>query len=103
MLVYDKQCNFPSDAVIITGAKDGSDSKIKIYPNPVSEKLTIEVSLENEIQCVELLDVLGNVVLSRQVLGNHIQVDVHDVPSSLYFIKVISTKGELRSRISILK
>ena len=27
----------------------------------------------------------------------------YDLCSSLYFIKVISTKGELRSRISILK
>ena len=103
VLTYDKQCNLPSDTITVTSTKDEMDSEILIYPNPVSERLTVKGVLEDEIQSIELLDVMGNIVLTRQVSGNHIQVVVQDLPASLYFIKVISSKGELRSRISIIR
>lgn len=103
VLVYDNQCNLSSDKVTILGVAEDKVSEIMIYPNPVFEKLTVQVPLDDEIQLVELLDLIGNIVLSRQVRGNYIQVEVQDLPASLYFVKVISAKGELRSRISIMR
>ena len=72
-------------------------SSVSIYPNPVSDKLYIEA--EAEVKEVVVYDVYGR----RQVTetpshqGN-LSVDVTDLNSGVYFVKVVTENGEAVQR-----
>ena len=73
-------------------------SSVNIYPNPVQDKLYIEA--EAEIEDVVVYDVYGR----RQVTetpshqGN-LSVDVSDLNSGVYFVKVVTENGNIVKRI----
>ncbi len=98
VVVYDDQCNASSDIVTITGAGKEINLEISIYPNPVSERLVISSSGE-EIQCVEMIDLIGRTVYSQHPGSNLVQIEVDDLLPSIYFIKILTANQEIRKRI----
>ena len=70
-----------------------------IYPNPVNDKLYIET--ETEIKEVVVYDVYGRVQNLRnsktQKLRN--SIDVTDLNSGVYFVKIVTSEGEVVKRI----
>ena len=74
-------------------------SSLNIYPNPVNDKLYIET--EVEIEEVVVYDVYGRVQNLRnsetQKLRN--SIDMTDLNSGVYFVKVVTENGEAVKRI----
>lgn len=64
-------------------------NSITVYPNPVYEKLSLQLNFK-EKTAVELLisDLTGRVVLKKQLIVNNEQLitDVPDLPQGLYFL-----------------
>ena len=73
-------------------------TSLNVYPNPVSDKLYIET--EVEIEEVVVYDVYGRVQNLRnsetQKLRN--SIDVTDLNSGVYFVKVVTENGEVVKR-----
>lgn len=91
--VLDGICFFRNQITMIlcntTKTNDISES-IRIYPNPVSDKITIETT--STIQKVEILDVLGKSITV------YTQKDLKELPISIlhagsYFIRIYTEKG----------
>ena len=72
-------------------------SSINVYPNPVNDKLYIET--EEKVEEVVVYDVYGrqqdNKTTRQQ--GN-LSVDVTNLNSGVYFVKVITNNGEVVKR-----
>ena len=75
-----------------------NENNFNIYPNPVNDKLYIET--ESEIEEVVVYDVYGRVQNLRnsetQKLRN--SIDVTDLNSGIYFVKVVTENGEVVKR-----
>ncbi len=71
---------------------------INIYPNPAKEFVTIEC--EDGIKEVKIIDYLGREI-SHFVRndGNihHLSLNIHHYPKGLYIVKIITSKGELKT------
>ena len=70
-------------------------SSFNIYPNPVNDKLYIET--QTQTQTVEIYDVYGR----RQSMVNGQQstvIDVSDLNSGVYFVKVVTNEGDVVKR-----
>jgi beta-glucanase (GH16 family) len=63
--------------------------KIKLFPNPVSDNLTI-LNLENTIQTAEIYSILGQKLHSCILLKNETNVDVSNYQNGIYLVKLIS-------------
>lgn len=69
-------------------------NRVDIFPNPSSERLTIQYELKNNIKMdVELLDMLGKTILTEdlgyQNTGLHQQnIDVSDLSAGFYLLKL---------------
>ncbi len=63
---------------------------VSMYPNPVSDVLTIETGVE--ATAVEVLDLAGKVLLSETTNSIH-QLNVATLPTGLYLVKVQSAVG----------
>jgi hypothetical protein len=63
--------------------------KILLYPNPVSEKLTVELkySLDNT-EVITIFDIQGRISLKQELLKQVSVIDVSTLPTGLYFYQI---------------
>ena len=63
------------------------NSGISIFPNPVSDILSI--SSENKIKNIKVYNLTGKVIVNKAVNNQTIKVNLSSFPSGIYFTKVI--------------
>ncbi len=87
--------------------------KIKLYPNPANENLTISVTdAQLRIMDVSILDITGKQIMpslkaiatnNEQITssqtprndGHLIEINIKTLPAGLYFVKVKTNNGEI--------
>jgi hypothetical protein len=79
-----------------TGIRDNtSNIAVRVYPNPANNILNIEVE-GVIIQRIDVIDVLGNVTLSRATDKN--TIDITSLPAGIYTISVNTNAGMARQQ-----
>ncbi len=74
-----------------------TDSKIKliVYPNPVKNKLSINLALEeNETVSATIFSVLGNTMGTWELSNENNEIDVNHFQGGIYLIHVNNVQGE---------
>lgn len=84
------------------------DSKVKAYPNPVQEKVTIEFINHSQSNSgkVEIMDLSGRVVLLSTYSDKKFkfELDVKSLENGIYLYKVSTSDGQIFSgKINKLK
>ncbi|NNC94140.1 MAG: T9SS type A sorting domain-containing protein [Chitinophagales bacterium] len=78
---------------------EGNDEgKILIYPNPASQKATIQMAGFEEQFRLELMNALGQVVYTNEyyeMSGNTLQLDLKELQSGIYFCRITDGKKEV--------
>ncbi len=71
---------------------------MNIYPNPAEDLLTI--NLDNEITGrLNVYDLTGQIVLTQDIQSAlKLEIDIKKIPSGLYIIKLICSKGNYTSK-----
>jgi len=77
----------------VTETESLQDEKIKLYPNPFSDQLFIE-GYEG-IETIRMLDIRGRTYLLQRNPGS--SLDVSDLPSGLYFVRIRKMSGEVEN------
>ncbi len=80
------------------GIEDVANTFATVFPNPVSDLLTITLSDLDNAQ-FELMDVQGKIVISSTTIANGEQVDVSNLESGIYFVRLISDNNRMVKRI----
>ncbi|MDR1122362.1 MAG: metallophosphoesterase [Dysgonamonadaceae bacterium] len=65
--------------------------RIALYPNPVKEELHIETTLD--VKEINIYDVYGKPV--KQVKGKPAFIPVEELPSGIYFVKLLTEEGDV--------
>ncbi len=86
---------------VTNGISDIQREKIKIYPNPASNLLFVEVSAVSQKVEIEILSMLGSVVKNLTAVVGTNKIDVGDLESGTYLVKVSS--GDFVSLNSFVK
>ena len=71
-------------------------NKIDVFPNPAIDKLNFFIPNEITASQIELYDIQGRRVLSRQLLDNssgNIEIDINDLSSGIYVVSIGLTNG----------
>ena len=66
---------------------------ISLYPNPANSILNISAKNDIEIQSIAVYDILGRLVIAIPKTQKVFTVDVSDLKSGSYFVKINSDKG----------
>ena len=97
--------NFPeeiseqsNEACVMTMGVEELASSFNIYPNPVENELFIET--EMIVEEIAIYDVYGRQTMCQQVNATTSQqvVDVADLKSGVYFVKIVTDNGEVVKR-----
>ncbi|MBE9465088.1 T9SS type A sorting domain-containing protein [Dyadobacter subterraneus] len=70
----------------VISVKISTESSVRIFPNPVSDQLSIQSEIE--INSVEIINSFGIKLQSNMVNKNSLQLDMSKFPSGLYIIRV---------------
>ena len=79
---------------VYLSAEEQSGSAISVYPNPSTGLITIK---GNNLQRVDVINMLGQEVLSVQGKGNEMQIDLSRLPAGTYMLRVTMEDGKTYS------
>ena len=65
---------------------EGLAPKLKIYPNPVSNFLIIDLDKKNELSIVKIYDIYGQTAIAERITEN--KINVSKLNSGIYFISM---------------
>jgi Secretion system C-terminal sorting domain len=65
------------------GIKETNQVAFHFFPNPSNDNLNISLSNDSETK-IEITDLNGRLLLSKQISGSSTTIDVKELPSSLY-------------------
>jgi hypothetical protein len=84
-----------------TAASVSSASSVSIYPNPVSEKLTVQLPASGENVQIQILDLQGNVREERRGNLDAFTIPVQSLTKGTYIVRIIQGKRVHKERIQI--
>lgn len=76
-----------------------NNNNFSVFPNPTSNVFTIQS--DDAIERVEMIDLTGRVVLSREVGVNNITLNVNDMPTGVYLVQVTQAGKSYVERLVI--
>ena len=87
----------------VTNLQENANANYKLYPNPVTDVLTIDNSLLT-ISKIRIVDVLGNIIYndSQSIKASSIHIDFSSFSKALYFVE-IETTNKTSVRYKIMK
>jgi len=89
----------PFEISVLSGVEDitGIDLYYAVYPNPTSGKLTLNVkNYEPNTFTYQLFDVNGKMLRNDRLIKNETIIEMSDLISSTYFLKVIKDNKEVK-------
>ncbi len=95
--VYDKNGNTKSCLFVInvsqyTGINNMIKSNTKIYPNPTTGLVTIDVSDYKKVD-IEVIDVAGKIIYQKSFNEKIINIDLSGFEKGVYYVKIKSDKN----------
>ncbi len=68
--------------------QDVEQMSMNIYPNPTNDKITIEMDNQNKTYNLEILNMIGQRILNKNVNNTIEQVDLSSCSTGIYFVKI---------------
>jgi uncharacterized repeat protein (TIGR03803 family) len=78
-------------ALVVTGDLQDDLSKIELYPNPVTDWLTIKLGEESIKKEISIVDLTGRQMVQKDMYGSEAQINVSDYSQGIYLLKVSSS------------
>ena len=91
---------FGTITVVAEGALSISDTKrlnFDVFPNPASDKVSIQLPSGAQNATVQFYDSLGRLALSKKVTATNDKIDVNALSKGIYILKVF-TEEKIRSQ-----
>jgi hypothetical protein len=92
-----------SSKSITTGITDieENNSSLMLYPNPATDNITIETKVNDTKQkeLISVCDILGNIILQQPVLQIKTNINISDLRTGVYLIKVETNNGVMIKKL----
>lgn len=101
-MIYTNDATFgtPTQPVVLhfgpMGVDESGLTMIKVYPNPSNGVFNIE---GEGIQKIEVVNAFGQIVYSKEIKDNYIQIDLSGHSIGAYLLRVVTNKGIVTQKI----
>ena len=82
-----------------TNVAETNNIDLNIYPNPSSSVLNIQSN--EQITEVQVIDLLGQIVYSAPVNGNNHRINLNQMQTGIYLVKINTRKGTITKKIQV--
>jgi hypothetical protein len=77
------------------------DINLKIYPNPVSHEITIELKKLNQDYEIEILDLAGRILLKRKTISSIFNLNIQNLENGVYICRAKGKNEILNQKFMI--
>jgi hypothetical protein len=74
------------------GIRELQSSQISIYPNPATNKITVEQSGETQESYLAILNIEGQQLITHQITHIKTQIDISNLTGGVYFVRVTNDR-----------
>src|SRR5690606_15023804 len=100
--VFDPTAQLQSKTITFVGKKVAtgvvdvtrSEDNVLLFPNPANDNINV-VFPNMEIKSIAVYNLIGKAVKIFKVNGNSAKLDIADVPSGIYFIRLMNDRGQI--------
>ena len=78
-------------------------SILKVFPNPLTDNITVSMRNNNQIITLELVNAIGQIVLQTQMNGTIKQINVKELSPGGYHLRAKAPNGTLINSTSLIK
>ncbi len=97
------QLSFQVDPVLSNEFYDNS-KKLRCYPNPTSNQVTIAIEQINEVASIEITNNLGQIISTQVPNTTNTQISTSTLAEGVYFVNIINNDGaKLTKRFMIIR
>lgn len=79
----------PSCESLINNVSDNPRTQIRIYPNPTSDYITLDIENNTEATKIMILDISGRIVLQSEFKN---EISLFSLPKGIYIVKVFNNQ-----------
>ena len=72
---------------------------VAVYPNPAKDVIHVEMMCESPVHRIEIYDVTGKLMIS----SIEIEINVSELETGMYFVNILTEKGVVTKKISIMR
>ena len=90
---YYDQLSVPSvtaTAIIGHGVGEEDANLLEVFPNPTNDIVTVRCE---QIESISVVSMTGQEIISKEVHNDHVELDMANVPSGIYMLRVYTTDG----------
>lgn len=91
------------DTLSDNGIEHFTTDGIKVYPNPAQNYLIFEFKANHIYNSIQLLNIFGDIVLSKQIKNNKTVFDTRNIQSGIYFFKILDNGSQYSGKVLIQK
>jgi hypothetical protein len=77
-----------------SGIEEYYSNKITIYPNPTSQFICFNLSLNTKYKEYSIYDILGNILVTGKITSQHNIIDLQKMSPGIYFMKIDGTNNQ---------
>jgi len=77
---------------VMVGINESKELKFSLYPNPATDKITIEKSATPAKNQLSITNLNGQQLITCQVTELKTQIDISNLPSGVYFVRLTNDK-----------
>jgi hypothetical protein len=102
VIVNDGSCSDTSQCLSVStaGIAPVALASVRVYPNPVSERLIVELPVSLDKVSIEVTDALGRVVLRETVSGTRFELRADNWSSGIYTLSLRSSEGSFVTTVT---
>ncbi|AXG68283.1 hypothetical protein KORDIASMS9_00476 [Kordia sp. SMS9] len=91
---------FETEFVEPLSVNEIADFQVKLYPNPATDILYIELE-KSELIRLQLVDIHGKQILTKTATSKQIELNISNLKSGMYFLKLSSNTARLTKKITV--
>jgi hypothetical protein len=88
---YRKATVMNYDSVFV-GIKEQQQSSFSVFPNPATDKITIEIAACHAPSQLSMMNLNGEEVLTRSLIKPKTQIDISNLSGGVYFVRLTNDK-----------
>jgi hypothetical protein len=93
--LYSRNVTFMlNNTVTAVSNVTNSLENILLYPNPASNEVNVVYNTSSDVQSIAVYNIIGKVMRVYKGTGNSATLDLENIPSGIYFVRLMNLNGD---------